>query len=306
MKRLEGIIATHVDRHGDKFTVEALHSMVQQMQKAYLPMGIEHDPRVPPIGRMISATVTKLENGEYGVKGVWEIFDGQGSLELGDDEREIPLRTYRTDKLELIFDRTYSSVESQAAIKELADILKTNPQEEFKKCLDPLSVITMGGAFVLGGIAIGFLHKLGADTYDVIKSKLSKVLSTVPVKEKLLVIECQVIEVKDSFHLQVILENPTDSDLESLMRDGLHQLDEITSRYWKPSIGIKKLVCVYENNEVQLRFGIRKDAVPLAPKLFDKPKDSSIKRKAKKSSTKKRQAPRATNPGSHHGGGEGN
>lgn len=50
-------LTTHVDRHGDHFTREALVSMVDQIDKHYIPVNIEHDPRIPPQGRVVGAEV---------------------------------------------------------------------------------------------------------------------------------------------------------------------------------------------------------------------------------------------------------
>ena len=54
---------THVDRHGERLTRSALESLVRQLRANYIPIGFEHDPRFPPLGRMIDATVVELPDG---------------------------------------------------------------------------------------------------------------------------------------------------------------------------------------------------------------------------------------------------
>lgn len=134
--------------------------MVEQVNKQYIPMGIEHDPRIPPQGRLVSAKVVKLEDGEYGVEGVGEIFEPGDSYELKDDGREIPLHRQDADNLHIQFDRNYRDRDDQDIINELGRIFGSEPQEEITKSIDPINILTICGAFVLGGIATGFLENL--------------------------------------------------------------------------------------------------------------------------------------------------
>ena len=76
MKKIKGIYATsNVDNHGKAFSVEALKMLVEQINNSYMPMGVEHDPRIPPIGRIISAKLIKRDDGSYAVEGISEIFE---------------------------------------------------------------------------------------------------------------------------------------------------------------------------------------------------------------------------------------
>src|SRR6266571_15652 len=79
--------STHVDKQGEALALEALHDMVQQINSCYLPMGLEHDPRVPPIGRVSSAQVVRLEDGEWAVDGDVEIFEEGDHIPFGVDAR---------------------------------------------------------------------------------------------------------------------------------------------------------------------------------------------------------------------------
>ncbi len=76
MKKVSAILATtHVDRHNEAFAVSALEGMVESLNRSYLPVGVEHDPRVPPIGRVISAEVRKRDDGEFEVAAEIEMFE---------------------------------------------------------------------------------------------------------------------------------------------------------------------------------------------------------------------------------------
>jgi len=267
MKHFKGIIATsHVDRHNEVMPVETLEAMVEQVNKQYIPMGIEHDPRIPPLGRLVSARVLQLEDGEYGVEGIGEIFEPGDIIELQNDGREIILHGKVKENLYLRYDRNYRDREDQVIINELSNLFGSEPKEEIKKSLDPISILTIGGAFVLGGIANGFLGKIGSDAYDSVKAKITKLLQKKAKKkehEPLLIFSFWVSA--DGYHLEVeaILTNPTSEDIDSFFKSGLNQLDSLVSLYFDKKIGLRRIITKYENKELNLLFGVRKDAVPM-------------------------------------------
>ncbi len=67
--------------------------------------------------------------------------------------------------------------------------------------------------------------------------------------------------------IKVILTNPTDEDIEKLFDDGLQKLDQILPKHITDN-SVRCIVCKFEGQEIELRFGVRKDAAPLDPELF--------------------------------------
>lgn len=94
MKKIQMTMATsHVDLHGDRILPSALEAAVRQIRKQYLPLIKEHDIRYPPRGRVVSAEVIKLHDGEYALQGTAEVFEESDSIEsLTGDGRKIPIR----------------------------------------------------------------------------------------------------------------------------------------------------------------------------------------------------------------------
>lgn len=269
MKHIKGIIATsHVDRHGEMLASEALQSLVEQINIKYIPMGVEHDPRIPPAGRLISAKLVKLEDGACAVEAVGEVFERGDVIPLSDDPREITLHAHAPDTLEVKFDRTYRDQESQSAINEIGVLLSASPQEEIKKALEPISILTIGGAFAAGAVAVSFLNRLGEDVYDTLKRKVKELLrrrsSDSP--ERLLVYEFTLMQDDLVVSAEVILTNPTDEDIDTFMDEGLKELDALAPKYCDPSTGLRKIVFEYSDKRLSVRFGVRKDAVPLTHK----------------------------------------
>lgn len=59
------IATTHVDRKGVSLTVGALHDMAEQIGRKWIPIWVEHDPRIPPQGRTVAARVEPIADGEF-------------------------------------------------------------------------------------------------------------------------------------------------------------------------------------------------------------------------------------------------
>lgn len=168
MERIKAVLTTtHVDEHGDKMTLSALESLIDQIRTEYIPVGLEHDPRIRPFGRVVAANIKPLGDDEFAVEGEIELFEPGDEIPLVDEDRQIPIHTYSADSVEIRFDRGFADESDRRLIRQIADLFHSKPQQEVKKALDPLTVLTIGGAFVLGGIAQGFLSRLGQDSYEI-------------------------------------------------------------------------------------------------------------------------------------------
>jgi len=75
---MKGIIATtHVDGHGEKLAKEALERLVLEINSGNTAIGVnvEHDGLTMPIGKVVNANLVQLEDGEFAVETLQEIFD---------------------------------------------------------------------------------------------------------------------------------------------------------------------------------------------------------------------------------------
>ena len=206
-------------------TKEALELMVEQANSSYIPVGIMHDPRIPPVGRIISAKLVQLEDGEYAVEGVRQIFEVGDEYEIDEGTRELPLDYFSDENLAIQFDRGFRDKESQEAIAEISKAFNSRPQEQFKKSADPISVLVIVGTFLLGGIASGFLGKIGSDAFDLLKEKLKQLFLR---KKKdrgefLLSFEFTISDGASQINVETILSNPTEEDIEHFLGTGLSQ-----------------------------------------------------------------------------------
>lgn len=268
MRYIEAILVTsHVDLHGDVFHPEGLAEFADSLNRMYLPMGVEHDPRIAPIGRVVSGKLVKLDDGAYAVKGICEVFEEGDEIKITDPSREVPIDIHDPNSLEVLYDRTYRDPESQEIIAEIASLFGSTPEERCKKSVEPLSILTIAGAFVAGAIASGFFNKLGSDAYDALKAGLKRLFGNKKqrAKDSLLVFQFTLPVHGAMMNAEVILTNPTSEDIEAFFQNGIKLLDQVTPGYSMSQNDLRRIVFEFSGGNLHLRFGVRKDAVPLFP-----------------------------------------
>lgn len=262
------LTTTHVDRHGERMALESLEVMKDQTNEKIIPMGVEHDPRIAPKGRVLSAELIELEDGEYALDGVAEIFDEDYSNIEDVGDREIPVREYEESEFKIIVDRNYRSDESRQALIELSQILQTDDEyeEEIKKSLDPISILTIAAGFALGNIFAGFFKKMGADGYDALKAKLIDIFGKDNEgQERLFTFDTTIVDGDKSVNVEVVLSDPSDEDIQSFFDNGIKELDNVLPEHFNSEHGYKRIVFTYENGELRIKFAVLKNGVPIYP-----------------------------------------
>ena len=83
MKITQVMATTHLDRHNQRFSIEALEVMVNQINdSSALGMTIEHDLTIPFFGKVTKAYLKQLPDGEYGVFGEFILFNQEEAQEV--------------------------------------------------------------------------------------------------------------------------------------------------------------------------------------------------------------------------------
>ena len=184
MKIAEAILATtHVDSHKDVIALSALQGAVEQVKQRIIPVLVEHDPRQPPLGRIVSSRVEQLADGHFALIGTMELFEPDDHIPLSDDPREIHIAEPAFHKITVICDRSYSEDADQSILEALVTQIGGVKEEYTKKALVPLSVLAIVvGTFGALKFAGGFLEKAGADTWDALRGKLKQLMSRKRVK----------------------------------------------------------------------------------------------------------------------------
>ena len=257
---------SHVDLHGDMIHPKALEDVARQIREQYLPMNIEHDIRRPPIGRIVSAEVIKLQDGEYALQGTAELFEESDSLEsLTGDGRKIPIRGQDIQTIVVEYDRTFRDKEGQELLHELSQISGEieKSREIIKKALEPISTLLIcAGVFVVGSIAKGFFSKLGSDAYEGLKNALIKYFRKKISSEQILDFCFSVKQYNRTFEVHVLAVNPSEQKLDELFTSRFNGVDSLLVSFPLSESDVARVVLEYENQRLLIRYAVRSDSVP--------------------------------------------
>lgn len=273
MRQCEMVIATtHIDRHNEQITLDCLQSMVPNFSSSYLPVTIEHDPRNAPIGRCHSALVRQRSDGEHELVVIADIFE-PGDDESETNERHLKVSGQHRDGLAIEFDRTYCDEADQEDVLAIANLFGTAPVEQAKKSLDPISVIQVSGLFILAAITNGFFGQIGADGWNLLKSRLSSMFERKRQEKKdyLFIFDAIIsCDSQEKVDIQVIFTNPDKSDFAQRFIDAINALDLVLPIYIGHQPEMRRFVFEVEQEGVDLKFTLRSDCLPFKPQVRTK------------------------------------
>lgn len=269
MRFIQEIIATtHVDLEKDRFMLSALEGMVDQINSNYVSMWFEHDPRIPPIGRLVSAKIEQLPDGEFVVKGIAEVFEPGDHIKFEDNGRRMPIGRAPMDGIQVIHDnRSWLDDDLPTAFKDLRDIAGVELGYYGKKGLETIQVLTISASFIAGSIAAGFLKKIGSDAWDSFKKRLSEAVLHKSAGPKgndvLTVFQCIISGPDHEVSIETQILNPQSPDIDIFLENGTRALDESIGVYLDAAPNLIRLVLELKNGHLQVKFGVRSDGVPL-------------------------------------------
>jgi hypothetical protein len=256
MKQLKGIGATtHVDEHGERIEPDALRHIADEGNRAFVPFMVNHDPRVPPAGRLVSLNVEQLGDGELSLNVEAEIFEEGDEIQWNSDGRRISPGLLVTDA-QIIYDATFEDAEAKLAIQEIASILGIVAKRQHKKAHEPLSVLM----FCLGALSGGFLSALGHDAYAQVKQHLG-VLTRPQERERVFVVQFQIKYSGRPIQIEIFATNPTLSDLDKLLDHSVATVQNQLKRFTSQA-QIVRVVAEYSKGKINPKFALRADGVP--------------------------------------------
>lgn len=263
------IATTTLDAHNERMTLECLEGLVAQIKSHTILMNIEHDPRIPPVGRIITGKIVPLENDEYGVEAEIELFDEESKFI--DQFKDRPLRCddeFPLNSIRIGFDRNFDNTDDRKIISEISDVFHSKPQYQVKKALDPISILEIGGGFVVGCIAAGFFSQIGADGYTVIKEKIKALFSSEKIgeKERLLELSFSVVNGEKNVNFKLILTNPTSTEIDYIFDSGLGIFDKIVQAHFSAEGDYKLVVFEFNNGTFIPKYAVMNDGSTYYPK----------------------------------------
>jgi hypothetical protein len=264
MRTLTATMATtRVDLDNERMALEGLESFAATINKNYLPFTVEHDIRKAPIGRVASAAVVPLEDGEFAFKGTLEVFEERDTIAtIRGDGRRILIEHSDTPTFTVGYDRSYESPEGRellAALKELSP--ESGSTAQVKKSVDYVSVLTVIIA-ASGLIAKGALERLGQDGSEKLKKVLADYFaSRKQSKERVLDFQFTTFWQGQTVEVHIVLTNPTPDELEMLFVSGFIDADEFLAKCQGEDLA--RFVFENKNGRLRCLYILRGDCVPL-------------------------------------------
>ena len=258
---------TYIDRHGDRFSLEALNSLASQINERYLPINVNHDIRQPTVGRLVSAEVVKMPDGEYAVDGIGELFEPSDTLaSLTGDGRKMDITVDDVETFSVHYDRAFMNEEGRKLLQELEDLSGQKPRPTIKKAFEPTSILLIGvGIFALGGIATGFFSKLGEDLYDKLKKTLVTYYEKKTSADQILDFRFSIEKNNRVFEVHVLISSPTEQIINDFFSEGIGKIDEtLDFLYSELAKDVARVVLEYKDNKLTFSYAVRSDCVPLS------------------------------------------
>jgi len=176
---IRGIASTtHVDKHGEKISREALEDMAKEFPSKFI--NVNHETTLPPIGIIDKTWVEKRDDGEFQLVYEGYLFEENDSILLPDSDVEGLKVTW--DDIRYVIDEIPSSSSGQLTIRydprnfdtdeitqivgELNELVDTNQGLYIRKSELPQPVIWVLVGFIGGHIASGFLARFGEVAAD--------------------------------------------------------------------------------------------------------------------------------------------
>src|SRR5207245_5749517 len=89
MRRATGVVATSaVDADDDQLSERSLQALVDQVNDGWMPVVLEHDPRNPPVGRVVAAKLVRRQDESFAVEGEFELFENGDEIPLSENRKE--------------------------------------------------------------------------------------------------------------------------------------------------------------------------------------------------------------------------
>jgi hypothetical protein len=265
MKTLNAtLVTTHVDLDNERMAVQGLESFAASFNKNYLPFTREHDIRKFPIGRVVSATVVPLDNGEFAVKGVIEVFEEADTPSvLSGDGRKVRTDTENIATFKVAYDRSYETPEGRQLLAALARLSpESGSVAQIKKSVDYVSVLTIIVSTAVGLVAKAFLEKLGQDAYAALKKILADhFTSRKQSQERVLDFQFTTTWQEQIVEVHVVLTNPTQDDFRTLFASGFKDVDAFLSKCYGDDLA--RFVFEYKEGRLECLYILRGDCVPL-------------------------------------------
>jgi hypothetical protein len=186
---------THIDRHGERFTKEALDIMANDYAAGQL-MFWNHETNLPPIGIITAAWVEERDDGEYQLRFEGHLFedsdiefvpqsDIQGlSPTMEELESVLNAAKDRPEQyLKISYDpRNFDEADIDEAVAELGELIEVRTGHYVRKAELPQPVLWILIGYAAGRILDGFLSRIGEMAADELAERANQFIGKASAK----------------------------------------------------------------------------------------------------------------------------
>ncbi|MCX6699517.1 MAG: hypothetical protein NTV68_06270 [Methanomicrobiales archaeon] len=267
------IATTHAFPDYPCVTLDDLKRHLATIGHVIIPVYAVHDPRQPPIGRVVSGVIVALEDGEYALDAGIELFGPDFVPEGGTSvDRRVALLNKPRGKFGIWCDMRSITPEKTGALREIGEILGTHicsgsgngilQEEPF--------ILTIGiGTLPFGYIAGTLSRRLTAEKIHLLTGTLTR-MYTAPGEDQpdsLLIFDLDVPDRQQrSLLIEVVLTNPSGKDIESFFSGGFDELDRILPPFYLSRLHPKKIVLSYRDGRFRVLYAIQEQGIPMIPR----------------------------------------
>lgn len=174
MEKFSGIMATtHLDKHNERLDKESLEKSADAINNSDQSFWItwNHQSTLPPIGIVERAWVEQMPDEEYALHCEGILFEEEERLGITRDfdvrPEDLSELDLKLETLDISHDpRNFTDGDIKQVIEELSIDVPVGNNQFIRKSEVPQSVIFVIAAFVGGGIAGGFLNRIGEVAAD--------------------------------------------------------------------------------------------------------------------------------------------
>jgi hypothetical protein len=272
-RRCVRIATTHVVPDQRAMTLEDLKLHLDTIDHVIIPVYSVHDPRQPPIGRVVSGAIVGLEDGEYALDVNVELFDPDFIPPPGAAmDKKVTIVNRSQGMFGIWCDMFTITPEKAVILKEISEILKTPVSSRSGAGImqDDLPILIIGiGRLPFGYIADTFSRRLGGGNIHLLTKNLTRLYTSpreIP-DDSLLIFDLDVTDRQQrSLLIEVIMTNPCVKDIVTFFSEGLRELDRILPPFYLSRLRPRKIVISYSDGRFRVLYAIQEQGIPMIPR----------------------------------------
>jgi len=272
-RRCIRIATTYIVPDHQAVTIDDMKRHLRTIDHVIVPVYSVHDPRLPPIGRVVSGVIVELNDGEYALDVNVELFDSEFIPDCGISlDKRVVMLNKPLGKYGIWCNLTLMTPEKICLLREISEILKTPVSSGSSTGIyqEELFMVIIGiRALRFGYIADTFSRWLDCEKVQQLTRIFTRLYRDPGDKQSdsLLIFDLDVTDrQKRALLIEVIMTNPSGKAIESFFTVGLGELDRILPPFYLSRLHPKKIVINYSDCRFRVLYAIQDQGIPMIPR----------------------------------------